>query len=228
MLEKSFHLFGQSENYELWNMMLTYSNMKNFTAEDELFRQELHAIHKKMVTLGIYRRSGKEDFHIVLFRNIVLTAAAVKDYDWLEDFINKYSDELHTEHRADMKNYSHAYLNFMKGNFEKALEYIMKVRYELFLYKHDMKMLQIKIYYELNYLEETFSLIDTLQHYLKNTKDLPDNHKAGYKNFLTYMKDLCKLRISGKPDPAELEYLEHKMSNSSLRWIKDKVKELKK
>lgn len=230
LLGESFHLFGQSENHVLWNMMLTYCNMKFFSDEDKEMRLQVHEIQKMMVSKGIHKRSSGEDFHIVMFRNVVLNALPLKDYEWLENFINTFSKELHSDHRDDMINYSHAYLNYMKGEFEKALEYLIRVKYEIFLYKHDVKMLQIKLYYELNYYEEAFSVIDTLLHYFKNTKDLPEFHISGFKLFITNIRQLLKMKSSGIIDMKELEYLEKNIlddKKQSMSWVIDKIRELK-
>lgn len=230
LLEESFPLLDRQENHELWNTMLTYCNTKNFTEHDDLFRAEIHYINKKMIELGIYKRFEDEDFHIILFRNIVMTAIMMKDFQWLENFIYKYSPELHIDHREYMKSYSLASLSFVKKEYLASLEYLTRIKYDLFLYKHDVKRLQLQIYYELNYTEELLSLIDTLQHYLKNTGELSQVHKDGHIVFVKHLKELLRLKHKAVIETDEIEYLEKALvrdTKSPSGWLKEKIEELK-
>ena len=113
--------------------MLTYCGVNNLPLLKEIFQ-----IYKHILEQGIYKKSEKEDFHIVLFRNIIVNSYFLDEYDWMENFINKHSAELHSDHRIDMRSYSLAYLNFAKGKFETALEYILEIKYDLFFYKIDV------------------------------------------------------------------------------------------
>ena len=165
-------LFGQSENYMFWNMLLTYCNLNSISKIEHIF------IYDHMLKNNIYKKSTKEDFHIVLFRNIIFVMTIAGKFEWLENFIEKYSGELHIDHRENMYSFSYAHVNFAKGNFEAALEYISTVSYDVFIFKMDVRVLLLKIYYELSYFEQAYSLIDSTLHFLKDTSEFSDFHKT--------------------------------------------------
>lgn len=224
LLQEHSNLFGQSENYVLWNIMLTYCNVNHLPME------ELFQIFKYMLERNFYKKSEKEDFHIVLFRNIVIVTTYLEEYDWLENFIHKFSGELHTDHKEDMKNYSLSYIAFLKGEFGTALEQILKIRYELFLYKSDVKSLMLRIYYELGYYEQVYSTIDTTLHYVKSTKEISDQSKESIRNFTKYLKEVIKLKINDHTPAFKLEFLEMQIKEEKILgardWLLKKVREL--
>lgn len=221
LLKKYSAIFGRAENYVLWNILLTYCGVNRMDSK------EVFGIHKHILENGIYKLSDKEDFHIVLFRNIVLNASATGEYKWLEQFIEKYSDDLHDNHRGNMRAYSMAYLHFAKAEFEKALESILKIKYNLFLFKLDLKILQLKIYYELGYFEEGLSLVATTLSYLKSTDELAPFIKESVGEYAKCLKDLIRIRTNfkkNKDDLSSLRLRAQKILYPNLTvWLMDKI-----
>ncbi len=196
MLQERAGLFGQVENYTLWNILLTYVNIANLPSKEHFY------IFNHILKNGIYRKSDSEDFHIVLFRNIVLVAGELKETEWLQNFLDKYSSQIHEDHRNDMKHYSYATLHFIREEYELSLEQIQKVRFELFLYKPDMRVLQLKIFYKLGYYDQFYSLTDSTMHYLRSNNDIREGFKESVRNLMKYIKELIKIRTNaaGKQD----------------------------
>ncbi|HMS34185.1 MAG TPA: hypothetical protein PKC91_08860, partial [Ignavibacteria bacterium] len=188
LLKSYSSVFGQSENYVLWNVMLTYCGVNKLKPEESF------QLYKYMLDNDVYKLSAKENFHIVLFRNIVINSSSIGKFKWLEEFINNYSGELHENHRDNMRYYSMAYLCFARSEFEKALEHILSIKYNLFLFKLDLRILQLKTYFELGYYEEGLSLVSSLSTYLSNTKEFAEYIKDSIRNFVKCMKELIRLR----------------------------------
>ncbi|MBX7042001.1 MAG: hypothetical protein K1X85_03770 [Ignavibacteria bacterium] len=204
LLQERRELFGQTENYTLWNTLLSFCNIANLPSDEHFY------IFNHILDNGIYRKSDSEDFHIVLFRNIVLVASAMKKTEWLENFLGKYSDEIHADHRTDMRLYSYAALNFLKGEYSAALGLIQKIRFELFLYKPDMRVLQLKIFYKLGYTDQLFSMIDSTIHYLRNTKEIRDDFKESVKNLTKYLKEFIKMN-EGRTSRKDIDLLKKRV-----------------
>lgn len=221
LLKKHSDIFERAENYVLWNILLTYCGI------NRLDSKEVFGIHKHILENGIYKLSDNEDFHIVLFRNIVLNASATGEYKWLEQFIEEYTDDLHDNHRENMKAYSMAYLHFAKAEFENALEYILKIKYNLFLFKLDLKILQLKIYYELGYFEEALSLVATTLSYLKSTDELAPFIKQSIGEYVKCLREMIRIRTNPKTDNDDLSALRLRAQkifypNLSV-WIIEKI-----
>lgn len=224
LLKTHSALFGQAENYVLWNTMLTYAGI------NKLGNKEVFDIHKYILEHNVYKLSAKENFHIVLFRNIVLTASGIGEYKWLEEFIPKYSDELHQNHRDNMREYSMAYLYYTKSEFEKALDYLLNVEYNLFLYKIDIRVLRSKIYYELGYYEEGLSLVTASLSYLKTTNELPEFRKQSIGNFFKCLKALINIKSGSAYKREDLYELKLKAKDNLYigftDWLMEKIEEI--
>ncbi|MCB0729253.1 MAG: hypothetical protein KDD00_17450, partial [Ignavibacteriae bacterium] len=108
------------------------------------------------------------------------------ELDWAENFVNDHIKEMHSEYQENMKFYSMAIIHFEKGEFEKSLENITKVKYDFFLFKMDVKITMFKIYFELELYDQAYSIIDTLKHYISNSRDLSDIMKHRGSNFAKY------------------------------------------
>jgi hypothetical protein len=223
-------LMGQSEKYMLFGIMGSYCiSMLDDYNKDE-FRNELFEIYEKSIELNAYKWRQEDDFPLSLFRNIVLTATGNDKLEWLENFILKYSGELNFMHRDNMKYYSLAYLFFSGNNYEKALENLIKVKYDFFLFKSDVRNLYIRIYYEMDHTEQCYSVLDSMKHYLNTTKDLNEFFKKRFFNFVKYSSELLRMKVTENYSNASLlkKRIENEEHVELRRWLIAKAQELEK
>jgi hypothetical protein len=217
-------LFGQAENYVLWNTLLTYCGVNKLGVREEF------DIHRYILENNVYQLSANHNFHIVLFRNIVLAASVIRECQWLEKFITDHTGELLVNHRDSMREYSMAHLYYAKSEFEKALDCILKIEYDLFLYKIDIKILRLKIYYELRYFEEGLSLVAATLSYLNNTSELPEYRKESLANFAKCLRTLINIKSGAKFKYEDLHELKFKIQNKIypgiLDWLLEKINEI--
>jgi tetratricopeptide (TPR) repeat protein len=151
----------------------------------------------------------------------------MKEFRWLKKFIETYTEKLRPEYRENMKYLARANLDFAQGKFEKALENISKVKYDIFIYKFDVKNLMLKIYYELNLFDPAFSLIDAFKHFLSENKEHAEIYRMQYGNFLRIYGKLLKAKESGKT--GEVDFLSEEVDSTealaSRIWLKEKINE---
>ena len=115
----------------------------------------------------------------------------------------------------------------MEGKYEDALSHLSNVRFKYEALKRFVKNLMLKIYYELNYIEEALSLIDTYKHYISKNKKISDVSRIPNNNFLMFYKDLLRFKI--KPDEFDLFMLKKRIEEagnvSSKDWLLKKLDE---
>lgn len=224
------NIFGHTEKYILISVLSSYCINLAGKKNPEYYNKELFELQDESLKINAYKWNNDDDFQIGTFRNMVLNAISVKEFDWLEKFINKYCTELNVSHRDNMKFYSLAHLSNAKGEYEKALDYLQKVKFDYFLFKTDIRGLYFRIYYEMDLFEQAFAIIDTIKHYVSTTKDLSVEFKERNSAFLKYASELLRMKSSGKIENAD--YLSDKIKNEkfidSRRWLLEKIVELKK
>ena len=168
--------------------------VRNIRAGNKEFVRELFEIYKKELELECYRLDGYIEH--TLFRNAVVVAAALREFEWAKNFIEKYNHELHEDIRESYYLYTYAYCETEIGNFQKALEYLSKLNTDEVYLKLAIKILQCKLYFDLQWQEQLNSLIDASRHFLKNDKILSRTQKQFYTGFFRSVHKLNLLRNS--------------------------------
>lgn len=190
--------------------------------------KELFEIYKMMLNEKSFINE-RDNLHITLFRNIIMTSLRLKEYEWTENFIEGYINKVDEQFRENIYNYSIARLNFEKGRYERSLENLAVVKYDHFIFRTDLKNLLLKIYYELNLYEESLHTADAFLHFLKNNKKVTDFNREASKNFLKYYKSIfkIKLKMTDKIDLAELrEEIVNCDKVTNKDWLLEKADEV--
>jgi hypothetical protein len=200
------------------------------TINREKYRAVTFRLQREMLENYAFTASEELYMDIAKFRNILIAALDLREFKWCEDFITDYIQHLQPEHQENMYNYSLARICFSKKQFEKSLEYLSRVKYDMFALKYDIKALSLSLYYELGYFEEAFSLIDTFKHFIAENKSLSPRRREVQNNFINFTSDLLKVKSGRKETNLSklLEVIENTNSVLSKRWLLDKVDELKK
>lgn len=218
-------LFGHVEKYILYQTLLGYCIRKQEDKFSESFLREEFEIIRTIHELGIYKYSESDKIQINNFRSTVLCAIDNDEIDWLEDYVLKYINELHDEHIVNMRYYSAAFINFERGQFEKALDCINSVKYDYFMFKLDVRNLMFKIYYELEYIEQAYSMLETIKRFLSNSKDLSDVLILRERNFVKFASELLKIRSSKLS--YGYDFLRKKIQNEKVleckKWLLQKA-----
>jgi len=220
---------GSNNNYFFYTKLIDYCVIKknlgsfdNSEIDREIF--ELQSIYIKN---EYYKTEANSYLAFDVYRNVLINSIAVKELDYMEDFIIKYSKKLLPKYKSNMENYSYALLYFEKNNFDKALNCLNKVKFDQFVYKLDMKNLQLKINFELEYFESAISVIDTYKHFLNNSPLLSENRKISHNNYLAYTLKLIHFKTGSKK--INIPFLGDKISKTKnvfdKIWLLEKIKE---
>ena len=160
------------------------------------------------------------------FKNLVIAALRVGEFNWAEQFIKNYKNRLNEKFRSNAYNYNQGALLFFKGQYGDALRLINQVEYTDIFYALDTRTMQIKIYYQLDEWDPMQSAIEAFKVYLRRNKTLSENVKLLYNNFLKYTDKLSRLTKRDKPKLTELKQkIEETKQIADLGWLQQKVDE---
>lgn len=175
-----------------------------------------------------YKTESSKYLPFDLYRNVLINCINVKELSYMEEFIKTYSKKLLPKDVLSVENYSFALLNFEKKQFNKALTFINKIKFDEFVHKLDMKNLQLKINYELGHFESALSVIDTYKHFLKNNVLISESRKVLHNNFVNYTNKLIQYKNGSKK--VNLSFISHKIESGKnifdRVWLMDKVNEI--
>lgn len=223
-LNKHIDLFELSEQYSLYIKLESLAIEKIETGKIE-FYEELFSIYSFMVKNDILTESKNDHIAPELFRNMVFTGTSLKKYKWTENFVRNFIDKISPELKDNVLNHSLAHMYFHMDEFKKSLECLNKIRYDLFAYKADVKILTMRIFYELSDYEPAYSLLDSFKKFVANNKNVSVLFRKRYNSFIKHYGRLLKL-ASGN-DSHKLSDYEYEMTKDELlynrKWFLTKM-----
>ncbi len=221
------NIIGLDENNFLFSRLIDYCILKNnlglnssFNIQNELFELNDIILEKKY-----YRTESTKYIPFDFYRNVLFNCIKIKKLDYMENFIKTNSKNLLPKHIKSVEDYSYALLYFEKGNYPKALSLLNQIKFDQFIYKLDMKNLQLKIYFELGQYESALSVIDTYKHFLKNNVLISESRRVTHSHFITFTHNLIQYRTGSQK--INLAYIADKIEKSKnvfdRGWLKEKV-----
>ncbi|MEO8511962.1 MAG: hypothetical protein ABI543_00250 [Ignavibacteria bacterium] len=208
-----------------------YINLENYCVRNarkgnHKFLEESLNIYEMELRKGTYYQNGFMPNSF--FSSFVVTASRLKKFERLRKFINDYKDELHEDSREAYYFYSMAFTEYEEGNFEKALEYLAKSKPEEVYMKMDLRILQSRIYYSLNWNIPLQSLLDTFKKTVQNNKYITDLRKEQYNKFIKYTNQLNNIRF--KSDKASADTMLDDLKRGDFftykLWVEDEARKL--
>lgn len=191
---KNINKFDRSFQFEVSDALyglFSFRMMHNSAIENY---QDTFDIINFRLRKKIYKESGNSYFDAISFRAIFLTGIRLKEYEWLKKFLRKYIKEVTPGHRENLFNLLSSYNKFFEKKFEESLDYLNKVKYDINLYKLDVRKIQLLNYYELNLLEPAISLIASFREFLNSNKELTEDERVKNLKMLNLYSKLIKLR----------------------------------
>ncbi len=190
----------------------------------EKYRKEIFQVYGLMIDFNTYS-FGTDEMTAQRFKNIFIAAVNVKEMKWAENFCSKFISKVQAEYRESMKYYSSAILNFLSKDFSGALADLNKVKNDYFILKLDIKSWTLKIYYELSYIEQALSHIDSYRHFLSKNLSISQQLKQRHISFLKFTSDLMRLKATRDKSAVNLLLKELSNSNNVVHkdWISEKL-----
>jgi len=129
----------------------------------------------------------------VAYNNIVSIGLKLKEFEWLETFIQDYKPKLLPQHRESNYIYNLARLNFTQRKYGKAMKLLHQVDDRHLLLNLNAKVMLLKLYYELQEYDALSSLLASFKMMLTRKK-LLSYHKTHYKNIIRFTSRLLNLK----------------------------------
>lgn len=188
---------------------------------------EAHECKKVMMAEGMFSRVMPSYMNPIRYHNFLAAGVAAGDHKWVEEMVKKHESDLAPEHRVIMSHYFLAEVCCLKNDFNGALKEISKIDSSIFILKPLLYALQLKVYYELNYVDEALSIIDTYRHYISNNKQATTIVRKARTDYLAIYKKLLMYKNGKRLYTPEQLKLEIQQSNAlHKKWMLQKATEL--
>jgi len=177
--------------------LVNYTRIKSLSY-NKFFKEEHYRLLKFSIENDLYPRGGNY-FSEAAYVTVASESLINRDFEWAERFIEEFKPRLKSEVRENAYTLCMANLNYRKGNYEKALKYLVKVSIEDIYYHLKVKNLQVKIHYELGEYEMCKSVIDSFRHFLGSAKQFPEFVRIRFVNYVNFTSRMVNVWLGGDP-----------------------------
>ncbi len=215
-----------TDKHECWSMIFAAYIFTN-TAQQTDHSSELHTVNKFFVDSGIMVLDENGYVFKNNYHNIAMQAMAAGDFEWTNEFIEKYKDKLPPDFREDTYGLCLGLYYFNKNDFGKCISVFSKINAYDINANIIIRSTYIKCYYELEYFDEAESAIDAFRNFLKERKGLTPQVRRPLPAFIRYAKLLVRIKSLQKKISTEY-FVRAKKADSfhSKKWILEKMEEL--
>ena len=225
LLRKEATSLTHAELNHLYIFLMNYCiDTKINNGRSEYF-QELFEIFRTILEQGIIIKNGILEAQD--YKNIITVGLHVKEFDWVEQFIQNYTGALPQDNQENALTYNLAKVYFHREQYEKVIEQLREVEYQNQVYALGSKLMLLKTYYELREYLALDSLIDSFRIYLRRNSRISREVKQQYMNILRFVKKLSNIKGH---DQAVVEKIKAQVEEckalASKKWILEKIEEL--
>ncbi len=235
---KGDRYFNQLKKYLLANM-----NKFSITVFKELlieYKDSCNAkIHLNPVKFGkeilfVYRLLDKKNAYAAEggiedndFMDTITYALAFNRIKWAHSFFNKHKNKINSDNE-DTVHIVKARLDFHSKNYTAALGELNKINSKQFYFYLRIRILRIKIYYDLNEIDAVTYIIDAVKHYITRNKKLIGTNFDLINNLLIYLNKIIKVRLGKIKDSKTklLNDIEEIPNIASKDWLIEKINTL--
>lgn len=222
--------FSITDRHFLFLKLSDYCTLKNSDSSvfNDYYERELFNIYIILIENKYYETETNKYMPVDLYRNVIFQAAKMKEYRWLEEFIENYSRIIHPQRKTDIINYSYAFLNFERGNFDESLSWLSMIRMEEFSYHLDIRNMYLRIYYEQEDYESALSSSRAFFKYLNENPMVSEDTKVSNINMIKFTTKLINYHnTKSKTDPSSLMLQADKCKRlSSKEWLLTKIHQI--
>jgi hypothetical protein len=220
-------LLSKNEISFHYSKIISYCILKIKKNNDNIdFKNELFKNYALSVLNEIYKNETIIYLPLYLYRNIILLGLELNKLKWTEKFIQENHRKVPPSESKNMLNYGLALFYKSAGKLELSLEYSNRVNLNYFIYKYDIKILKLKLYYELGYYEECLYLIHSFKEMLRNDRFLNKERKNKYNTFLKISERLIKNIDNGKIRSNLVNIINKAPLMAQKEWLLEKINEV--
>ena len=223
-------LFEHSDKFSQNEIKQLYIHLKNYYITIKInaglheYYTNLFEIYKMQINQG-----NILDHDLITaqnYKNIISVGLNLQQFDWVEKFIQTYTDKLPKENQDNNLKYNLAKIYFYKEEYNEVIEQLQEVEYKTLIHSLGGKLMLLKTYYELQESMALDSLIDSFSIYLRRNRLISKGVKQQYMNVLRFTKKLSNIP---EYDKNAIEKIKTQINNckalAAKNWLLEKVAE---
>ena len=182
--------FPEEEMRDLYLLAINYC-IKKVNEGDSHFYREALDLYKSGLETGLLLKDNR--LSRFTYNNIVAVAMRLEEeWDWAGQFVVRYKTLLEPAYQEAAFSLNSARLAFVKKDYDSALLHLQKADYKDLINNMVAKVLQMKIYFEMEEYELLDSHLRTMRMFIRRNKKMA-YHRENWSNIVRYTQKLMEL-----------------------------------
>ncbi|MEM1320801.1 MAG: hypothetical protein AAGG75_11130 [Bacteroidota bacterium] len=222
LLINNYGLFEKKEYPVLFYSLINYAALVIKRGERQ-FLEEIFSLYKFGLQKELFIENGFITY--VAFHNITNLGCKLKEFEWVEQFIKKWSVYLPKDIKEHACKISWALLYFEQKEFEKVIDCIKDLQFLTIAYfSIRSRWLTLCSFYELGYSESLVKdYCKSFEVFLRRNKTLQGKVAKSYFNLIRFIRMFLRKNISKatlEEELAKTEVLACKL------WVEEKIEDI--
>ncbi|MBK8191815.1 MAG: hypothetical protein IPK76_00845 [Lewinellaceae bacterium] len=192
--------FSLAETHDLYLMAINFC-IRRINQADEHYFREVFELYRSGLQHGALLENGT--LSRWTYNNIAVTAIRLREFEWVERFLNDFAAFLPESHREGAYNFNMARFYYDTGDYPRSMQHLLRMEYDDVLQNLVAKTMLCKIYYELDENDALENQLDSIQIYLRRKKVL-GYHKDNYTAIVRYLRKLLAINPNSAAEKEKL------------------------
>jgi hypothetical protein len=188
------HHFENEERREVYVNILNYC-IRKVNEGKEQFNETVFDLYMRGLEKEFLLDQGK--LSRFTYRNIAEIGINLKEYDWVNEFLETYQIKLEKQYREPFYLLEKARVLSDQKKYNQAIAYLTQLSFNDQLIELSTRLERIRIFYEMGESELSQYHVESMELFLRRKKNL-GYHSDHYKSFLKYMRKLLKTNPNEK------------------------------
>jgi hypothetical protein len=138
------------------------------------------------------------------YTNIALAALRLREFEWAYRFLQDYRERLPESQRQGAFAFNLARYHCERGDYTQAMPLLLEMDFDDVLHNLTAKAMLAKMYWETGAHEALGSLLASLAAYLRRKRQVSEQQRAAYQNFVRFVRRLQATPLRDKSARAAL------------------------
>jgi hypothetical protein len=217
-IDEAKDIFGSAHNFCIRRINI---------GQNEFVKENLD-LYKESIAKGIMFHN--EEIPPNTFRNIVISAVILNDFEWAEDFIRLHKDKLEEKYRDNAVTFNLARIAWAKKDHTKVIRLLQDVEFNEMVYDMNSKIMLVTTYFDTDEIEPLYSLLDSFKIFIyRNNKTITDAQRVMLLDFIKFVRKIMAVSPGQKTKLEQIgeEIKASKITVTTKQWLLEKVEELK-
>lgn len=225
LLDEHAAFITARETYQLFTYAQNFCAFRLNEGKIE-FLNELFELYQTMIRREIIFEKGR--LSPWDFKNIIVIASRVGEFEWAKSFIDDYAERLPEDFRDNAVSFNLARLYFDQKKYDEVIKLLRTIEYDDISYNLESKTMLLITYFETDEIDALYFLLESFRTYLNRHKEIPEQRRNYYKNLIRFTKKLSKIIPRDQKAIDKIKADIEATASFNVRWLNEKIAELEK